>query len=371
MTGVSFTGVSAYGTNTLDTTSTSTAVALVTPNYSVLRAANTTSSDTIFVSSYGKVIYQATAGLPITAGGHMVGNIGWSVVNSPGQTVGLSIALEGKVEVLAGTVTTQVATESQLTQNSGTIGTLILHNNNIVGNAGTISAAFGNTIQVAGNTGTIGVMYGYHFPNLAASGVAVRMAFYGQDVSAPGQNLGGWLNGRERLAPAMHPGYVVGRYYSAPHTALAAVAVSANLIYYMPMHIATKTTFTKIGVEVTTAVAGNMRLGIYNAANGVPTSLVVDAGVVASGTTGVKELTISQSLEEGNYYLCLVASAAPTINWHVPDAGMRLYMYGSSSSTIVNEQLLISSFTYAALPSTAPATAYVGTSAEPHLWLRP
>jgi hypothetical protein len=89
--------------------------------------------------------------------------------------------------------------------------------------------------------------------------------------------------------------------------------LSTNRIYYVPFFVRQKTTFTRIGIQVTTFAGTSARLGIYNAANGVPTSLLLNCGTVSTASNGDKEATISQSLNVGFYFLALVCDNSPTI----------------------------------------------------------
>jgi hypothetical protein len=73
-----------------------------------------------------------------------------------------------------------------------------------------------------------------------------------------------------------------------------------------PIALATSGTADRIGIEVTTLQASStINLGIYNedTATGLPGTLVLDAGTVDSSSTGFKEITISQSLAAGRYWL--------------------------------------------------------------------
>ena len=80
-----------------------------------------------------------------------------------------------------------------------------------------------------------------------------------------------------------------------------------------PIYIKESTTFTSIAAFVNSAGgAGSVaRLGIYNAdSKGMPTTLLLDAGTVATTSTGLKAITISQTLSAGKYYLALVGQTA-------------------------------------------------------------
>ena len=78
-----------------------------------------------------------------------------------------------------------------------------------------------------------------------------------------------------------------------------------NFLNLLPLFILETITIDRIGAECFTAVASStFRLGIYNSdSNGVPSSLLLDAGTIDTSTTGAKSITISQILNPGLYYL--------------------------------------------------------------------
>ncbi len=121
----------------------------------------------------------------------------------------------------------------------------------------------------------------------------------------------------ERVGRDLHSnnGYAPNRYYTPEHVnpTGGTVALAANTLYAIPFRVRERTTFTRLGVEVTTGAGANGRLGIYNAANGVPTALVVDAGNVIFSSTGEKEVTISQTLMPGLYFIGVVTDNTPTL----------------------------------------------------------
>lgn len=100
-----------------------------------------------------------------------------------------------------------------------------------------------------------------------------------------------------------------GYYYtftSAPSDITVSLGAS-NINGGAYFNVSATTTFDRIGVEITSAVASStVRLGIYNVSNLLPTTLVLDAGTVDSTTTGVKQITISQTLPIGMYLLVAV-----------------------------------------------------------------
>ena len=92
--------------------------------------------------------------------------------------------------------------------------------------------------------------------------------------------------------------------------------VGAGTIYYIPIFVARTTTYTGIATDVVTAAgAGSVaRMGIYQCAAGNPAGLVLDAGTVACDSTGNKEISITQTLNRGWYFLAIVTNdSSPTL----------------------------------------------------------
>lgn len=120
-------------------------------------------------------------------------------------------------------------------------------------------------------------------------------------------------------------GYVTGLYYRSPYFigGDTGVALSANIIYYVPFPILATKTFDRIGVRVGTAVdTKKLRFGIYTGSESTwrPTTLFLDAGEATMSGTGAQdaEITISTTLTGGVVYWVVVTSDdTPTVN-HVP-----------------------------------------------------
>lgn len=130
--------------------------------------------------------------------------------------------------------------------------------------------------------------------------------------------------------------------------------MTANRLYFVPFTVPESQTYTRILMAVGTGNSGNARLGIYTSVGGVPAALVVDGGTISTTSTGEKEVTISQSLAAGQYFLAIVYDSG----------GAAAGSYGNSSTNTL-AILGISGFggapythyyhshTYGALPSTA------------------
>lgn len=131
-------------------------------------------------------------------------------------------------------------------------------------------------------------------------------------------------------------------------------AITAGRIYYIPILVTETTTFIRIGIGVDVAAAGTVELRIYNWNDGVPGSLVLNAGTVDTGTVGAKEITISQELTQGNYFLAFRGTGTPqlvgldvTFAMVVPVAGYAVSLFGDIRRVIM--------FADAAFADPAPA----------------
>lgn len=121
-------------------------------------------------------------------------------------------------------------------------------------------------------------------------------------------------------APATHThaGTVTGasRYHTNSSQALSTSNGNGNgTLRVSRFDFDRAVTLDRIACEVTAAgEAGSlMRLGIYADSNGVPGSLVLDAGTVAGdGTAGIREATANLSLAAGSYWIGGAVQAAPT-----------------------------------------------------------
>lgn len=107
-----------------------------------------------------------------------------------------------------------------------------------------------------------------------------------------------------------------GDYVRPFHGSNSSASVATGTQEFIPIFISAKTTFDRIGVFLQTAAGttGTVRLGIYSDSSGVPGTLVLDAGT-AGTTTGAgasKEITISQQLTPGMYWLSAQSESTGT-----------------------------------------------------------
>lgn len=113
-----------------------------------------------------------------------------------------------------------------------------------------------------------------------------------------------------KLKPALTrwviPGWLTADYVTN-------ITSTAGRIYYIPIFVSETTTYIRIGVYVHVASAGTADLRIFNWSNGLPSSLVLSTGTVNTGTTGAKEIVISQQLTRGYYFLAYRCTGTPNL----------------------------------------------------------
>jgi hypothetical protein len=105
------------------------------------------------------------------------------------------------------------------------------------------------------------------------------------------------------------PGWYIG------YQGLMGVIVTAGSIYYTPIFVSEKTTYIRIGIYVLTkgAAGTTADLRIFQWADGVPGALLLSCGTVSTATTGAKEITISQELDRGYYFLAIRCTGTPEL----------------------------------------------------------
>jgi hypothetical protein len=126
-----------------------------------------------------------------------------------------------------------------------------------------------------------------------------------------------------------------------------------------PIYVSRTTSYDRIGLWVQSEVVGLARLGIYNAdADLQPSSLVLDAGTVDLSTTGAKELTIDQDLDEGYYFLVAVANAVATMYCFDATAAVSMPVTAKGTNiSVMADVCLVATGQVAHVAGGLPATA--------------
>ena len=147
-----------------------------------------------------------------------------------------------------------------------------------------------------------------------------------------------------------------GSYFRTPANQTGGSSFTTNLLYFTPIEIGGGITVTRIVINTSTVVtSGNIRLGIYGSdTDGLPGSLILDAGTVAATAGAVYQITISQVLNAGRYWLAGVQqSGSMTIqgftNTSVFSQGFQI----DNNTTNTNPGFPTLSSVTGALPSTA------------------
>lgn len=151
-------------------------------------------------------------------------------------------------------------------------------------------------------------------------------------------------------------------------TALSTVAIAKDTMRWTPIIIPKRVTVTKMAINVTIAGdAGTVaRLGIFAAVSGscLPGTLILDAGTVSIAGTGAVELTISQVLDPGLYWLGINhnSTTSPTLRSCISTAFPPVLGSVSTLPTAIL-QVVTKVLTYAAFVN-ATGTSSSNTAAQ-------
>jgi hypothetical protein len=168
-------------------------------------------------------------------------------------------------------------------------------------------------------------------------------------------------------------GATPNRWYPAGQVnalAVSAAAPSANNLRALPFFVPKKVTLDRIAINVTTLATGKACFGVYSDDGSVyPGSRILDGGEVDTGTTGVKVVTINQTLTPGLYWFVHVGNAAPTLRALAVGGLAHILGLDSTLGTAVGVGYIVA-FTYAALPATFPSGATILTGTSPAIFVR-
>lgn len=116
--------------------------------------------------------------------------------------------------------------------------------------------------------------------------------------------------------PAIYVGLRSSEYYTNAGNA-SNFAPAKDITYYIPFFVNESTTFDRIACRTHSTFSGTatVRLGVYNQANGGPDTVAFDAGTVScTAASTTYEITISQTLGAGLYWLAFNSQSNATIN---------------------------------------------------------
>ncbi|TXH19017.1 MAG: hypothetical protein E6R03_01220 [Hyphomicrobiaceae bacterium] len=178
----------------------------------------------------------------------------------------------------------------------------------------------------------------------------------------------------QEIGPSPGPAYVTGRLY-LPEGAGSSVSPGSlfgdGYDWATLIRVRERQSFDAVALGVTTAAASTaLRVGLWADASGVPGTLVADAGTISAATTGVKTLSVSWTLEAGDYWLSVAnqGSNIASIDWiDISNAGE---LYGADSGLNIHSTVYTTGHT-GALPSSFGTPAFAGSGYTPLLAIRP
>jgi len=125
-------------------------------------------------------------------------------------------------------------------------------------------------------------------------------------------------------------------------TSTQSVSLILGALYYIPIFISETTTYIRIAINVSTAASGKLaRLGIYNFAAGLPGTLILDAGTVSVGTTGSKQIVISQAITRKYAFLAIVSDGSPGLTGWQPTAIHQTPLSGLTDDPFTAPRVLV------------------------------
>lgn len=159
-------------------------------------------------------------------------------------------------------------------------------------------------------------------------------------------------------------------------TALTTSAPAANTMRALPF-VAPRGArlLTDLAIEVTTLQAGNARLGVYEnkADNDIyPGTLLLDAGTVSVGTTGLKQIgSLILPVTPGRlYWIAYVSDVAPTLRALSASQVFPILGWVSTIGAVAGVPGYTVAFTYGTLPTPFTGGGAAMTSVYPALAYR-
>jgi hypothetical protein len=166
-----------------------------------------------------------------------------------------------------------------------------------------------------------------------------------------------------------------GLYYTSGQPRLNDTTIVHQTTYYLPIIIQNAITADRISLRGGTGLsAGVVRLGIYNDSNGVPSTVLLDAGTVTGASAGtISSITISQSLSVGIYWLAFCQQGtAPTSSVY---SGSGASSTGTSNAVIAgwsapNTAGVMSYAQTSVTGAFATASSITTSTISPSIWIR-
>lgn len=200
----------------------------------------------------------------------------------------------------------------------------------------------------AGGVLSSGALVAGDIPNIAESQVT---------------NLTNDLGNRLSMIP-----WVSGGFYKpiGVSSTTAGISLGGTYVMFAPIIVPNTVTINQISTVLTSTVAGSIRLGIFNDNNGLPGTVLLDAGTVsypiASLTT--YSITVSQVVQPGRYWLAVynisgTATAFGYANGNTTVSTWNNFMPGGSTVNFLNGANIIY------MQTSNPSTGFTSTIGTP------
>lgn len=165
-----------------------------------------------------------------------------------------------------------------------------------------------------------------------------------------------------------------GLYYANILSGLNATTVAHETTYYIPLIVQNEFTADQLAARGATGVVnGTVRLGIYNNSNGIPSTLLLDAGTVLINGASVTGVTINQVLPIGIYWLafCQQGTAPGTPSYSGTGASnsgtFHLNIMGKTAPNVAG----IQAYTQSGVTGAFTTAGTLATSTiAPNVWTR-
>lgn len=209
-------------------------------------------------------------------------------------------------------------------------------------------------------------------------------AFTNQDTGKVIQNYGPYVDKTFReLAPADHPGYVAGRYYTNPFYYVEDMTIPANTAVLMPIHIKARVHIDSFRMFTGAAAGGQYRIAVYSAVQGLVAERVLVSAITNSpGANSQLDINMDKQLDPGMYWFAVACSVSgATFKIHkVYDKGYKnMSIHGSVNPTAATKEGQTENLAVIPLPSlaamdtdpkTAPVLTVAGGGPEPHVFFK-
>lgn len=280
----------------------------------------------------------------ITGTGHIVGAFGVIDNKTGGTTVAAGYAVEGRVQATAGDFTFT---------------------------SSFIAAAQSVT---DGAAGAVGIHADFYSPTYGDHAhMVVKYTLLNTDPDKVLQTAGVMKSAGSTVVPRTRVGTAANRYYPIEGVTglFAGTAATRGTLYASAIVVPDRATYTRIGFTLGTGITScTARLGLYADSDGMPGDLILDAGTITCepGDAGTREITISQEMFPGLYWICIQpegGASDPAITWASVNAWS---IIGMSGPTTHDSCALVANT--GALPASFGAGSLGGGGFAPFLWLR-